>query len=249
LKPFTKNTGAASIRESPRKTENFSDLSIEASILSADFLNLGEQAKEAEAGGANGIQVDVMDGHFVPNITFGPGIVKQLRNIVDLYLDVHLMIDNPEKFVAEFASAGADRIIVHQEATHNLHRIIQAINDLHVETGVAVNPGTSLGLIEEVLDFADCIQIMTVNPGFAGQSFIKSQLSKIQKLKTVLDENGFKARIAVDGGIDPTTAPLAVSAGATILVAGSSVYNSKAPVGRNIDAIRQSITYSSRMSR
>lgn len=217
-------------------------VSIEASILSANFLSLGEQAKEAETGGASGIQIDVMDGHFVPNITFGSGVVKQLRKVVDMFLDVHLMIDNPEKFVAEFASAGANRIIVHQEATQNLHRLVQTMQDLHVETGVAINPGTSLALIEEVLDLADCIQIMTVNPGFAGQTFIKSQLTKIQKLKANIEEKGSKTKIAVDGGIDPTTAPLAVAAGATILIAGSSIYNNSGSVANNIQSLRKSIT-------
>jgi ribulose-phosphate 3-epimerase len=216
---------------------------IEASILSADFMRLGEQAIEAEKGGADGLQIDVMDGHFVPNITFGPGIVKGLRKLVNIFLDVHLMISNPEDFILEFAKAGADRIIVHQEATNNLHRIVQSIKDQKVEAGVALNPATSIGTIEEILDLADCFQVMTVNPGFAGQAFIKSQVAKIKKLKSQLDEGSFEARIAVDGGVDPHTAPIAVGSGAQILVAGSSVYNGKASVAENIRLLRNSILH------
>jgi ribulose-phosphate 3-epimerase len=216
-------------------------IAIEPSILSADYTRLGEQAKEAEMAGVEGIQVDVMDGRFVPNITFGPGIVRALRKVVKVTLDVHLMIVEPERYLKEFADAGADRLFVHQEACAHLHRALQTIRELRVEAGVAINPATSLSALEEVLDIAEIIQVMTVNPGFGGQGFIHSQLDKIRRLRQMLDERGLKTPIAVDGGIDPTTAPLVVDAGATVLVAGSSVYNNKTSVAQNVAALRASI--------
>lgn len=217
-------------------------VSIEPSILSADFTRLGEQAIEAERAGVEGIQIDVMDGHFVPNITFGAGTVRALRNVVDVFLDVHLMIDTPEKFLADFANAGADRIIIHQEASSNLHRIVHSIKDLKVEAGVAINPGTALAAVEEVFDLADCFQVMTVNPGFAGQQFIMSQLNKIERLTMKLKEGGFSAVVAADGGIDPSTGPLAVRAGASVLVAGSSIFNNKkGSIAENVGALRSSL--------
>ncbi len=230
---------------SPRRgaeiAAGISSIFLEPSILSANFGKLADQAKEAETAGADGIQVDVMDGHFVPNITFGPGTVRALRNTVGLFLDAHLMVESPDKFFQEFADAGADRIIVHQEACRNLHRTVQSIKRLKLEAGVAVNPGTPITTIEEVLDLVDCIQVMTVNPGFAGQEFIASQLRKIARLRQILRESGGNVVIAVDGGIDEKTAPLAVSAGAGVLVAGSSVFNSKASVAQNVARLRNSI--------
>ena len=214
---------------------------IEPSILSADFARLGAQAKEAEDAGAEGIQIDVMDGHFVPNITFGPGIVKALRKTVSIFLDTHLMIDNPERFLEEFAHAGANRIIVHQEACNDLPRIIERIKELKVEAGIAVNPATPLTSIDEILGAVDCVQVMTVNPGFAGQQFIGDQLVKIQQLRRKLDQRHLKATIVVDGGIDPRTAPIAVKSGATVLVAGSSIYNRSNSVAQNLAALRKSI--------
>jgi ribulose-phosphate 3-epimerase len=216
-------------------------IAIEPSILSADYTRLGEQAREAEAAGVEGIQVDVMDGRFVPNITFGPGIVRALRSAVNITLDVHLMIIEPERYLKEFVDAGSDRLFVHQEACTHLHRVLQTIRELDIEAGVAINPATQLSTLEEVLEEADIIQVMTVNPGFGGQQFIQSQLDKIRRLRRILDERGLKTPIAVDGGIDPTTAPLVVDAGATVLVAGSSVYNNKASVSQNVAALRASI--------
>ena len=216
-------------------------IAIEPSILSADYTRLEEQAREAETAGVEGIQVDVMDGQFVPNITFGPGIVRALRNVVNVTLDVHLMIVEPERYLKEFADAGADRLFVHQEACTHLHRVLQTIRELGIEAGVAINPGTPLGVLEEVLELADIIQVMTVNPGFGGQEFIQSQLSKISHLRQILDERGYRTPIAVDGGIDTTTAPLVVKAGATVLVAGSSIYNEKGTVAQNVAALRASI--------
>ncbi|MDA2918832.1 ribulose-phosphate 3-epimerase [Desulfobacterota bacterium AH_259_B03_O07] len=214
---------------------------IEPSILSADFARLGEAAKEAEAAGVSGIQIDVMDGRFVPNINFGPGVVAALRPLVNITLDVHLMIIEPERYLETFAKAGADRIIVHQEASIHLHRALESINELGVEAGVTLNPGTSPTAIEEVLELADMVQVMGVNPGFGGQKFIHNQLEKIRYIKKMLDEQGIDIPIALDGGLDMTTAPLVVEAGATVLVAGSSVYNTKDSVANNVRALLQSI--------
>ena len=216
-------------------------IEIEASVLSANFLQLGEQAREAEEAGVDGIQVDVMDGRFVPNITFGQGIVRALRKILNVTLDVHLMIVEPERYIEEFAEAGANRIFVHQEACTHLHRVLSHIRELGVEAGVALNPSTPVGVVEEVLDVTDIIQVMTVNPGFGGQKFIHSQLDKISRLREMLEKHGYESPIAVDGGIDTITAPLVVKAGATVLVAGSSIYNERASVARNVTALRESI--------
>lgn len=217
-------------------------VAIEASILSADLTRLGEQVREAVAAGVDGITVDVMDGRFVPNITFGPGVVRALRPLVDVPLDVHLMIVEPERHLTAFADAGANRLIVHQEATpHLLPRTLQAIRELGLEAGVAINPGTPLDVLAEVLDQADLIQIMTVEPGWGGQPFLHSQLDKIRHLRRWLNERGLDTPIAVDGGINPSTAPLAVRAGATVLMAGSSIYNRHASVARNVAALRASI--------
>jgi ribulose-phosphate 3-epimerase len=216
-------------------------IEIEASVLSSDFLQLGEQAREAEEAGVDGIQVDVMDGRFVPNITFGQGIVSALRKILKVKLDVHLMIVEPERYIEEFTEAGANRIFVHQEACTHLHRLLSHIRELGVEAGVAIKPSTPAGVVEEVLDVTDIIQVMTVNPGFGGQKFIHSQLDKISRLREMLEKHGYESPIAVDGGIDTITAPLVVSAGATVLVAGSSIYNDKASVAQNVAALRASI--------
>ena len=216
-------------------------VAIEASILSANFACLGEQAREAEAAGVDAIQVDVMDGRFVPDITFGPGVVRALRPLVSVPLDVHLMIVEPERHLGAFADAGADRLIVHQETCPHLHRVLQSIRELKIETGASINPGTPLSVLKEVLDLADLIQVMTVNPGWGGQPFLHSQLDKIHRLRRMLGERGLDIPIAVDGGIDTTTAPLVVSAGATVLVTGSSIYNDKASMPENVAALRASV--------
>ncbi len=216
-------------------------ISIEPSILSADFARLGQQAREAEDAGVEGIQIDVMDGHFVPNLTFGPGVVKALRRSVNIFLDAHLMIDNPQSFLEEFARSGANRIIVHEEACKDLPSILQSIKRLRVEAGVAINPETPVTKAERVLDIADSVQVMTVHPGFAGQRFMEDQLSKIQHLRREIDQRHLKTSIVVDGGIDLKTARLAVKSGATVLVAGSSIYNQSASVAKNVAALRNSI--------
>jgi ribulose-phosphate 3-epimerase len=215
---------------------------IEPSILSADFARLGEAAREAEAAGVKAIQIDVMDGRFVPNINFGPDVVAALRPLVKITLDVHLMIVEPERYLKVFADAGADRIIVHQEACINVHSALESIRELGIESGITINPGTPLNAIEEVLDLADLVQIMTVNPGFGGQKFIHSQLDKINRLRQMLNKHNSHIPIAVDGGVDTTTAPLVVNAGATVLVAGSSVFNSSGTVAQNVNALLKSIS-------
>jgi len=214
---------------------------IEASILAADFARLGEQACEAEAAGVDALHVDVMDGCFVPNITFGPGVVRALRPLVGVMLDVDLMIVEPERHLAAFAEAGADRLIVHREACTHIHRVLRSIRELEIEVGVAISPGTPLSTLEEVLDLTDLIQVMTVSPGFGGQPFLHSQLDKIRRLRRMLDERGFDIPIGVDGGIEPVTAPLVVSAGATVLVAGSAIYNREAAVAHNVALLRASV--------
>ncbi len=216
-------------------------IAIEASVLSADYLRLGEQAREAQMAGVDGIQVDVMDGRFVPNITFGQGIVRALRSAVSVTLDVHLMIVEPDHYLEEFIEDGADRLFVHYEACTHLHRTLGHIRELGAEAGVAINPATPAMVLEEVLDMADIIQVMTVNPGFGGQEFLRSQLDKIRRIREMLDKRGLGLPIAVDGGVDTTTAPLIVSAGATVLVAGSSIYNDEASVARNVAALRETI--------
>ena len=217
-------------------------VTIEASILSADFARLGEQAREAEAAGVDAIQVDVMDGSFVPDITFGPGVVRALRPLVGVPLDVHLMVVSPERHLAAFAGAGADRLIVHQETCLHLHRVLQSIREFGIEAGVSINPGTPLTVLKEVLDLVDLIQIMTVNPGWGGQPFLRTQLEKIRRMRLLLERRGLDLPIGVDGGIDQTTAPLVVEAGAGMLVAGSSIYSSKASVAENVAALRASVS-------
>ena len=214
---------------------------IEPSILSANFAYLGKGVEEAKQAGAKGIQIDIMDGQFVPNISFGWDTVAAIRSLTDLFLDVHLMIVQPERYIEDFVKAGADRLIVHQESCTHLHRVLSKIKESGIEAGVTLNPGTSLDTILPVLDIVDLVQVMTVNPGFGGQSFIHSQLDRIARIKQVIEERELNIAIAVDGGIHPDTAPLVVQAGATVLVAGSSVYNSQASVKENIDTLYAAI--------
>lgn len=217
-----------------------SGVKIAPSILSADFARLGEQATAAAQGGADYIHVDVMDGHFVPNITIGPLIVEAIRPITSLTLDVHLMIEAPERYVENFARAGADIITVQWEACPHLHRVIQAIKGLGVKAGVALNPATPvLGLVDIVLDL-DLVLIMSVNPGFGGQTFIPNTIRKLHALRRLMEEREASCEVEVDGGINPETAPAVVAAGAGVLVAGSAVFNRKASVADNIAALRRS---------
>jgi ribulose-phosphate 3-epimerase len=198
---------------------------IAPSILSADFSKLGEEIKDVERGGADYIHVDVMDGHFVPNITIGPLIVDSIRPITKLPLDVHLMIENPDQYIEDFAKAGADYITVHVEACHHLHRTIHLIKSLGVKAGVVLNPATPVQLIEPIIEDLDMVLLMSVNPGFGGQKFISSVLSKIKQVKEMSEQKGLNLEIEVDGGVNEETALLCVEAGATVLVAGSAVFN------------------------
>lgn len=216
-------------------------IQFEASILSADLMNLEAQVRGVVDAGIDGIQIDVMDGRFVPPITFGDNVVRAIRMISDTFLDVHLMIVEPERQIEAFVEAGANRIFVHHEACLHLHRTLQNLRSLGVEAGVSINPATPWTVLEDVLDITDIIQVMTVNPGWGGQAFLKSQLGKIGKLKAAIEEKQLNIPIAVDGGVDTTTAPLVAEAGATVLVAGSSIYNDRDPVDKNISALRQSV--------
>ena len=200
---------------------------IAPSILSADFSRLGEEIRAVEAGGADYIHVDVMDGHFVPNITIGPLVVEAVRKITSLPLDVHLMISNPEMYIPEFAKAGADIIVIHAEATVHLHRALQLIKSFGKKAGVALNPATSLSTLEYVLGDLDLVLLMTVNPGFGGQSFINACIPKIQSLRGMLDRLGLETELEVDGGVKTDNIDRISHAGADVFVAGSAVFGSR----------------------
>lgn len=212
-------------------------IKIAPSILSADFAKLGEEIKDVENGGADYIHVDVMDGHFVPNITIGPLIVNAIRPTTKLPLDVHLMIENPDLYIPEFAKAGADIITVHVEACKHLHRTLHLIKDNGVKAGVVLNPATPVNMIEHILDDIDMVLFMTVNPGFGGQKFIHSVLPKIKTIADMIHERGLDIEIEVDGGVNSETAKLCIEAGANVLVAGSAVFN-KEDRKKAIEAIR-----------
>ena len=212
------------------------------SILSADFRCLGQQIAEVEQAGADRIHIDVMDGRFVPNITIGPLIVEAARKSTRLPLDVHLMIVEPERYLADFASAGADIILVHQEACPHLHRTIEQIKQLDKQAGVVLNPSTAIASLEEVIDLLDQVLIMSVNPGFGGQRFIASSTHKVRRLQRLLQEREAQAAIEIDGGIDPTTAPAVVAAGASLLVAGSAVFGAPGGPGAGVRRLRASLS-------
>jgi len=208
------------------------------SILSADFARLGEQVVEVAGAGADYIHVDVMDGHFVPNITIGPAVVASIRPLTTLPLDVHLMIEHPERYVAEFVKAGADIVTVHVEACSHLHRLVQMIKGLGVKAGVSLNPATPLSSIEEIIAHVDLVLIMSVNPGFGGQSFISSALPKIAGTRRILDDRKLNAELEVDGGITPDNAREIVEAGADILVAGNSVFKAREGISQALQGLR-----------
>jgi len=211
---------------------------IAPSILAADFAQLGREVTRVEAAGADLIHIDVMDGHFVPNLTIGAPVVKALRQVTTLPLDVHLMVSNPQELIPAFLEAGADIITIHAEASMHLNRAVQTIKEGGRKAGVAINPATPLTVLEEIAGEADLLLLMSVNPGFGGQKFIASSISKIARLRQRLTQERFSAAIEVDGGINPETAPLVVAAGADILVAGSAIYGSD-DLGAAIAALRR----------
>jgi ribulose-phosphate 3-epimerase len=216
-------------------------IKIAPSILSADFSKLGQQVAAAAEAGADYIHIDVMDGHFVPNITIGPAVVKAIRPFTSIPFDVHLMIERPGDYIRQFAEAGADIITVHVEACPHIHRTIQAIKELGKKAGASVNPGTPVDRLEDILPDLDLVLIMTVNPGFGGQKFITGTLNKISTVRETIDLMGLDTEIEVDGGINTETAAKAVAAGADVLVAGAAVFNGNDSVAEAIRKIRNSL--------
>lgn len=216
---------------------------IAPSILSADFARLADGVSAAAEGGADWVHVDVMDGHFVPNITIGVPVVTALRRVTELPLDVHLMIEQPERFIEAFIDAGADWVTVHQEATVHLHRTVERIRQLGAKPGVSINPATPVAMLTDILPYVDMVLVMSVNPGFGGQRFIPTSTQRIAALRRELDDRGlWPIELEVDGGITSETAGEVVAAGATVLVAGAAVFNAAASVGENIARLRAAVT-------
>jgi ribulose-phosphate 3-epimerase len=214
-------------------------IKIAPSILSANFACLGEELRAAEEGGADWIHLDVMDGHFVPNITIGPLVATAARAATTLPLDAHLMVAEPDRYIRPFADAGVDSITVHVEATHHLHRTIQTIHDTGIRAGVALNPATSVEAIREILPYVDLVLVMSVNPGFGGQRFIERSIDKVRAVRGLLDAEGRPdADLQVDGGVSPATVRGVAEAGATVVVAGYAVYNKEASVAHNLQRLR-----------
>lgn len=215
---------------------------IAPSVLSADLLNLEDQVKELVSHGADLIHIDVMDGHFVPNLTFGPNMVAALKRIVDIPLDVHLMITNPEMYIEDYARAGAGILTVHQEVCHHLHRIIQQIHRQGMKAGVSLNPATPVALIGDIIKDVELVLIMSVNPGFGGQKFIPHTLDKLKAVKKMAEKAGKQIMIEVDGGINPDTAKQSVKNGANVLVAGNAIFKQPDKVAA-MNAIKKAVLY------
>ena len=215
------------------------EIKISPSILSADFSILGNEIKKLEDGGADMIHIDVMDGHFVPNLTFGPPVIEKIRKCTNLPFDVHLMISPVEKYIKDYASAGADIITIHPEATEDLNRTIEEIKSYSKKVGVSLNPKTPAKIIEDLLNKIDLILIMSVNPGFAGQKFMPEVLDKVKFLRNKIDKEKLNIDIEIDGGIDFKTAPLAIQAGANILVSGTTIFKGTNSISENIKNLRK----------
>lgn len=213
-------------------------LKIAPSILASDFSQLGAQVQAATEGGADYIHIDVMDGHFVPNITLGPVVVKSIRKYSALPFDVHLMIESPERYIPNFVEAGANILTVHVEACTHLHRVIAQIRELKIGAGVAINPATPLVSLEEILPFVQEVNVMTVNPGFGGQRFVIEMLQKISRLRAMIETRGLDVDIEVDGGVDDETAPQCIQAGANVLIAGTTIFGGEASIAENITKLR-----------
>jgi ribulose-phosphate 3-epimerase len=216
------------------------------SILAADFARLGQQVAEATEAGADRIHVDVMDGHFVPNLSMGAVVVESLRRVTHLPLEIHLMTSDPDFFLEEFAAAGADSFLVHWEGNNNLHRTVQRIRSLGRRAGVVINPATSAAVLEEIAQDVDQVLVMTVNPGFGHQQFVRTTLPKIGRVRELIERRHPECEVEVDGGVDATTAPLVVRAGATVLVAGSAIFGDRRGVGPAMNALRTALNNTER---
>src|SRR5271170_6300791 len=227
---------------------NEATVKLAPSILAADFAHLGEQVTEAEKAGADRIHVDVMDGHFVPNISMGVPIVKSLRPVTRLPLETHLMISNPDLFLEEFAEAGSDSFLAHWEGNNNLHRTIRRIKELGKRAGVVINPATPAAVLEEILPQVDLVLVMTVNPGFGHQHFLRHTLSKVERVRQMIERSHTRCELEVDGGLDEETAPMASAAGANVLVAGSSIFGNSAGVVNAMNRLRVAIGRGKRAS-